>query len=351
MTESSTRTTRQFMGIHPTVFRHPLDDKALKTLQGFKGLDFICKKVLEYGAERIMHIENVGNRVRVGPGQLPELYGMVHHACLTLDLPPVDLYVEMSPIPNAFTYGVTRPFVVITTGLMDLMTPEELVGVLGHELGHVLCRHVLYRIVARNISEITSILGQATLGVGRLISQGLVYALREWYRKSEYSADRAGLLVCQDPKIMVSIMMKLAGGSNRYTKHMNPEAFLEQAREYDDLDDSHLNRAYKFLQDIELTHPIPVLRAKEIDKWSRSRDYQSVLAGDYEKRPKGRPQCGYCKAKVPDSDSFCPSCGAPVSGADLPRRQPGSPAQNCPSCLAAVPPEFDDCPVCGESLG
>ncbi|MBI4860135.1 MAG: M48 family metallopeptidase [Candidatus Riflebacteria bacterium] len=312
---------------------------ALQTLQTFKGLDYICKKILEYGMERIMQIENIGNRVQVGPAQLPDLHNLMRTACTVLDLPPVPLYVEMNPVPNAYTYGVSQPFVIMTTGLLDLLTPDELLGALGHELGHVLCRHVLYRIVAENISTITTMIGQATLGIGKLLSQGLVLALLEWYRKSEYTADRAGLLTVQDPNIMVSTLMKLAGGASRWTQNMNQEAFLKQADQYDALDESTLNKAYKFLQQVNLSHPIPVLRAKEINTWGQSFEYRPC-----------QPLCGYCKATVGDKDAFCPSCGSPVAGAEFGKKRGGSRPANCPSCLAAVPGGFEQCPVCGKAL-
>lgn len=340
---------QRFTQIHPSVFGHPLDVAALETLQAFKGLDFLCKKVLEYGLERIYHIENIGNRVEVGPSQLPELHQMMRTACTVLDLPPVALFVEMSPMPNAFAAGASQPTIVVTTGLLDLMEPAEIQAVLGHELGHVLCRHGLYRLVARNISVITTMLGQATLGIGKLLSQGLVLALLEWYRKSEFTADRAGLLVCQDVNVMISVMMKLAGGASRWTRAMNQQAFLKQAEKYDAFDDSLLNKAYKVLQQVDMSHPIPVLRAREISNWGQSAAFRKILAGDYEKRPKSRPTCGYCATKVTDTDNFCPSCGAPLPFQEAPKKARREVA-NCAACLAVVPVEFEACPLCGLTL-
>jgi Zn-dependent protease with chaperone function len=340
---------RRFPQIHPSVFAHPLDTAALRTLQTFKGLDFISKKVLEFGMERIFHIQNIGNRVQVGPDQLPELYGMLRNACAVLDLPQVGMFVETEPRPNAFTYGVSRPVVVLTTGLLDLLEPKEIQAVIGHELGHILCRHVLYRIVATNISTITSIVGEATMGIGKLLSQGLVLALLEWYRKSEYSSDRAGLLVCQDPSVMISVMMKLAGGASKWTKNLNQAAFLRQADQYDALDESNLNRAYKWLQNVNLDHPIPVLRAKEIHAWARSEEYRTVITGTYELRPPCDDICGYCAARLSPADPFCTGCGAPVTGAPQARRR-SSAAENSKSCLAAMPMDYDHCPLCGTDL-
>lgn len=342
------RALKRFPQIDPIELSHPLDAAALRNLQTFKGLDFICKKVLEYGAERIVHIENIGNRMRVSPRQAPELHEMVKTACSVLDVPEVELYIELDAAPNQWSYGVSSPFMVMTTGLLDRLEPDEVLAAIGHEVGHILSRHVLYRIVALNIKNITSIIGQATLGIGQLISQGLVAALLEWYRKSELSADRAGLLVCQDVSVMISWMAKLAGGSSRYTTPVDTQAFLDQAAEYDAPDQSTLDKIYKFLQEVDLRHPIPVVRAREIDAWSRSGDHLRVLAGNYDRRPKSRPFCGHCKRTVADRDRFCPGCGAALPAIELPPAE--RPAAACPSCQAALTGDPVDCPVCGAHL-
>lgn len=341
------RALKRFPQIDPIELSHPLDAAALKNLQTFKGLDFICKKVLEYGAERIMHIENIGNRLRASPRQAPDLHELVKTACSVLDVPEIELYVELDPVPNQWSYGVSSPFMVLTTGLLERLEPEEVLAAIGHEVGHILSRHVLYRIVALNIKGITSIIGQATLGIGQLISQGLVAALLEWYRKSELSADRAGLLVCQDVSVMISWMGKLAGGATRYTTPIDSAAFLDQAAEYDAPDQSTLDRIYKFLQEVDMKHPIPVVRAREIDQWSRSSDYVRLQAGNYDRRPKSRPNCGHCKRPVADKDRFCGGCGAALPAIEIAAAPPGN---ACPHCQAQLASDALDCSVCGAKV-
>src|SRR5262249_22775492 len=127
--------------------------------------------------------------------------------------------------------------------------------------------HVLYTVLAKNIAAIMTLIGQATLGIGTLLGQGLVMALYEWFRKAELTADRAGLLCVQDLDPCIRTFMKLAGGSSRLYGEMDQDEFMRQIRAYDDEDRSTLSKAYKILLTVYRTHPFPILRAKELDEW------------------------------------------------------------------------------------
>jgi Zn-dependent protease with chaperone function len=154
--------------------------------------------VLEYGFERVYYLENVASNVRVTPRMFERLHRALGWGCKILGIEEPELFVQVDPVPNAFTYGHTRPFIVLSSGLVDMLDDEERFFVIAHELGHIKCGHVLYTVLARNIAAVVSLIGQATLGLGALLGQGLVLALHDWYRKSELSADRAGLLCVQD---------------------------------------------------------------------------------------------------------------------------------------------------------
>jgi Zn-dependent protease with chaperone function len=82
-----------------------------------------------------------------------------------------------------------------------------------------------------------SMLGEITLGLGNLISTGLIYAFYEWRRKAELSADRAALLVMDELAPIMQTMMKLAGGSNRYGNECSVQEFISQSEQYRELDD------------------------------------------------------------------------------------------------------------------
>jgi Zn-dependent protease with chaperone function len=261
---------RTFPGLQAEDFQHPDDLTATSALQAIPGLDTLMAKVLEYGFERVYYLENVASNVRVTPRMFERLHRALGWGCKILGVEEPELYVQVDPIPNAFTYGHTRPFITLTSGLVDMLDDEERFFVIAHELGHIKAGHVLYTVLARNIATVVSMVGQATLGLGALLGQGLVLALYDWYRKAELTADRAGLLCVQDMNPAIRAFMKMAGGSTRLYAEMDQGEFLRQIREYEDADRSQLNRAYKQLITAFRTHPFPILRAKELDLWHSS---------------------------------------------------------------------------------
>src|SRR5689334_7073190 len=240
-----TRKLVTFPGLGAADFQHPDDVVATDALRSVPGLDTVVSKVMEYGFERLYYLDNVAGNVRVGPRQLPRLYRSLQWGCKILDIEEPELYVTLDPVPNAFTYGHTRPFVVLTSGLVDMLDDEERFFVVAHELGHIKANHVLYTVLARNIAAVVNLIGQATLGLGALLGQGLVVALYDWYRKAELTADRAGLLCVQDIDPCLNALMKLAGGGGRLWAEMDKHEFLRQIDDYDDADRSTVGRAYK----------------------------------------------------------------------------------------------------------
>jgi Zn-dependent protease with chaperone function len=224
---------------------------------------------MEYGLERVFYLENIAASVRVTGRMFARLHRSLGWGCQILGLEEPELYVMLDPVPNAYTYGHTRPFVVLTSGLVDMLDDEECFFVIAHELGHIKADHVSYTIMARNISTLMGIIGQATLGLGALLSQGLVVALHDWYRKAELTADRAGLLCVQDLDPCIRVFMKLAGGASRLYAEMDHTEFLRQIRAYEDTDELLLSKAYKGWLTLYRTHPFPILRAKELDAWHR----------------------------------------------------------------------------------
>jgi len=272
----------RLLGLRADGFRHPLDRESTRSLKQVPGLDALVRSLLGPVAEEMLYLENIAASVLVGPTQLPDLYGLLTEACRILDLEPPELYVRQHPVPNAYTFAMRgrRPFVVLHTALIDLLTPPEIQAVIAHELGHLKCEHGVYLTLA-NLGVLAA--GQLP-SWGRWVAEGMQERLMEWVRCAELTCDRAALLATQDPMTMVSVLMKLAGGSPTLAGRLNPEAFLAQARAYDAVDESRLGMMLKQARTAGLTHPVPVLRAREIDRWARSREYRDLLQRFREQR-------------------------------------------------------------------
>ncbi len=262
-------------GLTSDQFRHPLDLQATQTLKQLPGLDLLIRNLLGPIAEQFFYLENIASSVLIGEQQLPEIYHLLVEACQILDLEQPQLYLRQHPQPNAYTFAIRgrQPFIVLHTSLVDLLTPDEVQAVIAHELGHLKCDHGVYLTLANLIVLAT---GQLS-SVGDWLAQQLQSQLLEWVRCAEFTCDRAALLVAQDPRVVASVLMKLAGGSPTLAPQLNLDAFLAQAYSYDNVGSNEISDALKKMQTAQLTHPLPVLRAREIDRWASSQDYQLLL--------------------------------------------------------------------------
>ncbi|AJF65165.1 M48 family metallopeptidase [Streptomyces vietnamensis] len=274
------RQRKRFPGISSRAYEHPADRSALVALRKLSGFDTAFKALSGLLPERSLRLLYLSDSVRVSDAQFIHLNDMLRDACYILDLEKVPpMYVVQDPKPNAMCIGLDEPIIVLTTGLVELLDEEEMRAVVGHEVGHALSGHSVYRTVLLFLTNLA--LKIAWIPLGTVAITAIVTALREWFRKSELSADRAGLLVGQDVRASMRGLMKIAGGNHLH--EMNVDAFLAQADEYEkagDLRDSVL----KILNVLPRSHPFTTVRAAELKKWSESRDFQRIMDGHYPKR-------------------------------------------------------------------
>jgi Zn-dependent protease with chaperone function len=244
------------------------------------GFDVLLRKLSGLFNERSLRLQFLASGVRVSERQFPQINDMVRDGAYVLDLPQIpEVFVTQNPIVNAMALGADQPFIVINTGLVDLLDAEELRSVVGHELGHVLSGHAVYRTMLFHLINLAARIAWVPLGYIGL--RGIIWGLEEWYRKSELSCDRAGLLASQDPAAAKRVLMKLAGGAR--LSELNSDAFMEQAHDYDAVPDVR-DGLLKLLQLQGNSHPFAVTRFAELSRWIDSGEYERILAGDYPRR-------------------------------------------------------------------
>lgn len=267
--------TVKLIGLKADHFRHPLDLEATNRLKQLPGLDLAIRGFLGSIAEDFFYLNNIASSIRISEKQLPDLHDLLISACEILDVETPQLYIQQNPVPNAYTLAIRgqKPFIVIHTSLLDLLNPEEIKAVIAHELGHLKCEHGVYLSLA-NIMVLAAGLIPTW---GTLVAQSLQSQLLQWVRCAEFSCDRSALLVVQKPEIVMSVLMKLAGGSPNLASQLNLSAFMEQVKDYRMMSNNELGRLLQETQTAQLTHPLPIIRAKEVEKWSNSPEYDQLL--------------------------------------------------------------------------
>jgi Zn-dependent protease with chaperone function len=280
-----------YKGISGEAFKHPLDKQAEQALRSLPGFDFVARKFIEFVYERPQYVYHMGNSIKVGPRQYSTIYQIFRECVRDLDIyPEPTLFVSQNPLANSYALGQEHPYIVINSGILDLMNEQEIRSVLAHELGHIKCGHTILIQMAMWAMNAAQFVGELTFGIGNFVSTALIYAFFEWRRKAELSADRAAFLVMDDLNPVMSSMMKLSGGSIKFGNECSLQEFLKQSQDYESLDQDGLNQIYKFLmyngaQGAMLTHPFPVERLQYLQEWAKSDEYQQIKNGNYMRSP------------------------------------------------------------------
>jgi Zn-dependent protease with chaperone function len=271
--------------ISATTWEHPADRAALAALRRIPAFDEVLRRLFGFFGEKPVRLAFQANAVRVGPRQFPDLHTRYLHVLETMDAEDeYPLFVSQTPIVNAGAYGMDKPFIVLNSGAIRLLDEEQQIFIMGHELGHIMSGHVLYRTMMVILLQLAN-LGFPIVG---LAARAVLLGLLEWSRKAELTADRAGLLTVQDTEAALGTSMRLAGGG--YEREMDLNAFLDQADEYRSQGDL-AETVFKVLNLLGTTHPFHVLRAAELRDWIEVGAYERILRGEYQRR--GEPDHPY----------------------------------------------------------
>jgi Zn-dependent protease with chaperone function len=259
-------------------WEHPADKAALQALRRIPVFDAVLRKLFGFFGEKPVRLAFQANAVRVSPNQFGDIYKVYKQALKTLDAPEeYPLYITQTPMVNAGAYGMDKPFIILNSGTVALVDRDELEHIIGHEIGHILSGHVLYKTMMVFLINLAN-MGFPIVG---LAARAVLVALLEWYRKSELSCDRAGLLTVQDPEVVMRTMLKMAGGGSNQETSL--QEFIVQAEEYKQSGDV-ADQVFKVLNLMATTHPFYVLRVSELRAWIESGDYDRIIRGEYARR-------------------------------------------------------------------
>src|SRR5450432_774514 len=165
MTTVPDRSRVRLPGISSRAYEHPADRSALVAMRKLTGFDVLLRRLASLFSDRSLRLNFLASSVKASQEQFPQLYQMMLDGAYVLDLPTVpELFISQNPEVNAFTLGTDKPFIVVTTGAVDLYDAEELRTVIGHELGHVLSGHTVYGTMLYHLIRLAARIAWMPLG-------------------------------------------------------------------------------------------------------------------------------------------------------------------------------------------
>ncbi len=271
--------------MNPELFIHPSDRAAMSALKAIPGFTQVMKGLMTIWNEKQFKLLNMSSKLKLSERQMKKYHDMLPPICEKLGIDVPELYIELDVNPNAYTYGDTNPFIVLTSGLFETL-PEELIpSVLAHECGHIACRHTLYSTMGRLILNSASLL---ITGLGSIALYPIQLAFAYWMRCSELSADRAAVYCDGGSDKVVGTMIRFAGYDKDIGAEANEAAFMEQAKEYREMVKGDAwNKTLEFIMFKSLDHPLNAVRALEAYEWAHGNRFDIIMRHTAD--PEGTP--------------------------------------------------------------
>ena len=262
--------------INPEVFMHDSDRKALKAMKAVPGFGLLVKTIMKLFNEYTLRFDNLSTNIRIDENQLPEYHKMLVEICEKLGIDVPEMYLKLDVNPNAYTMGDTKPFVVLTSGLLEHFPSEVIQTVIAHECGHIACHHVLYHTMGDLIIKHAHLLPLSGIN---LALPPLQLAFAYWMRCSEFSADRAAIFYDGSADKLINMCIGFSGYGKNISQDIDIETFIKQAEDYNSMvNDSKFNKLMEFILFKDNDHPLNAVRAYEAREWVNTQAFKDIVS-------------------------------------------------------------------------
>lgn len=279
-------------GLSSQTYEHPFDRKALASLQNMPGISPLLKKVNEYGIDRLLRLQTIGSQIKVTSRNFPQLHEPFLEVCEILEItniPELYLFRGTGHI-KTYIIGVEKSIVGINLDGMEWLNYDELLFIFGHEIARIKSQHIIYHQMSIMMPTLKTWLSSTTLGIGGLVASGVELALYNWVMMAKFTADRVGLLACQDINIATTALIKLAGLPEEYLTTEVIEDFVIQSREFTSNSFDSLDQVTKILSYSESNLSWLIMRTGELLKWVDSGEYDHIIQGENVNTLKGKEE-------------------------------------------------------------
>lgn len=223
------------------------------------GLFVLIILVISYFGTRSQHDLLLQRATKASPQTTPGMVDLISESRSRLQVDAVDIFIASNRSLNAYTFGMSTPkAIVMHDSLFRVMDRDELQFILGHEMGHVALGHTWLN---------SLIGGMAGIPAPYAATYMLVFIFRWWNRACEYSADRAGLLACNQPTKAITALIKLESGGR-----ISPQGLEHAFQKIETEDDDPISS----LVELTATHPMIIKRIEQIQKYASSSEYQQI---------------------------------------------------------------------------
>lgn len=263
----------KFARLDVDLLRHPEDSEVIDSLNKIPFFKKFLNNTIVPIKEAYNEVESFGDGWSITHQSAPKIYKTLKEACETLGIRTIPkLASEWFYAPSSFSAGNENFRIVISSGSIDLFEEEELIFFLGHELGHYICGHKPYQMLLEALY--LPVIDEPTV---KMWSTIVKVPLLDWYRKSDFTADRVGLLCCQNIDVALRVMIKRAGLPKKCYNQINTRAFLKQAYDFENNHSGTLDKIAKSLSLRSCEYPWMVQRAERLYEWYNSGKYQRFI--------------------------------------------------------------------------
>lgn len=246
-------------------FMHPEDLAAMKALQKVKAVEKLVSQADEKANQIMVRMMTLGSCVRLTDKNAPHICGLVHTACDIMGYDKIpEIYTRREYSLDVTPSGVNQPVIIIPDLALNMLDDKLLYFTVGRAITRFKSNYLKFYMVAQLIL--------LSSGFFPVVSDAIKILLANWMRKSELTADRGGLLVCQDYKVAMRFLMTKAGMPIKETERVSIPDYIEATQIK-----SFLVKAGKEVKTLVNTNGWANDRINELFQWYADGSYDNIL--------------------------------------------------------------------------